>query len=58
MDDEKQLIKSEVLIPVGERAVDFYNDQITTALVQVNDTMQMYVPLRPICEHLGLVWSL
>ncbi|GLV61198.1 hypothetical protein KDH_80140 [Dictyobacter sp. S3.2.2.5] len=57
MDDEKKLVKSQVLVPVDERVVDFYDDQITTALVQVGDSTQMFVPLRPICEHLGLTWS-
>lgn len=46
-----------VLVPVDERNVDFYGDEIVTALVKVEDHFQMYVPLRPICKYLGLAWS-
>lgn len=57
MDNEKQIVKSDVLIPIAERVVDFYEDQITTALIQVGDALQMYIPLRPISSSLGLSWS-
>ena len=46
-----------VLVPVDEQIVDFYGDEITTALVQLDEHFQVYVPLRPICEYLGLSWS-
>jgi hypothetical protein len=45
------------LVPTDERGVDFYGDEITTALVRVEDHTQIYVPLRPICRYLGLSWS-
>ncbi len=45
------------LVPIDEQIVDFYGDEITTALVKVEDHTQMYVPLRPICDYLGLSWS-
>lgn len=45
------------LVPVDEQTVDFYGDEITTALVKIEDHTQMYVPLRPICDYLGLSWS-
>ncbi len=46
-----------ILIPTNEQSVDFYGDEITTALVTVENGTQVYVPLRPICEYLGLSWS-
>jgi len=47
----------QTLIPVDEQAVDFYGDEITTALVNIDERFQMYIPLRPICKYLGLAWS-
>lgn len=51
MADEK------ALIPVEEQMVDFYGDEITTALVEVNGNTTMYVPLKAISDYLGLTWS-
>jgi hypothetical protein len=42
------------LTPVRQQAVDFYGDQVLAA--QTADA-QVWVPLRPLCEHLGLDWS-
>ncbi len=47
----------QTLIPVDEQAVDFYGDEITTALVNIEEHLQMYIPLRPLCDYLGLSWS-
>ncbi len=49
--------KETALIPIDERIIDFYGDEITTALVKIEDHTQMYIPVRPICEYLGLSWS-
>ena len=46
-----------LLVPVDEQTVEFYGDEITTALVKLGEHFQMYVPLRPICKYLGLSWS-
>lgn len=42
-----------------QREIDFYGDQIVAALVPVGGQPQpaIYVPVRPICEYLGLDWS-
>lgn len=45
---------SQALIPTDIRAVDFYGDQVTGAVVASGE---IYVPLRPICEYLGLAWG-
>ena len=46
-----------VLNPIDARTVDFYGDQILAVLVPVQDQEEIYVPLRPLCEYLGLNWS-
>ena len=42
-----------------EKQVDFYGDEITAALVEVvpGQETQVYVPIRPICDYLGLSWA-
>jgi hypothetical protein len=45
------------LIPIEVRMVEFYGDQITGALVRVGDEPTIYLPIRPICDYLGLSWS-
>lgn len=51
--------ETKILVPIEERQVDFYGDDITAALVKVTGEGQpeIFVPLRPICEYLGLDWS-
>lgn len=46
-----------VLIPSEEKVVEFYGDELNAALVEIGDNQQIYVPLRPICNYLGLDWS-
>ncbi len=45
------------LIPVEQRTVVFYDDEITAVVAQTNGERMIYVPLRPICDYLGLDWS-
>lgn len=42
-----------------QREIDFYGDQIVAALVPVEGQPQpaVYVPVRPICEYLGVSWG-
>lgn len=51
------MAEEKALIPLEEQTVDFYGDEITTALVDINGRIVMYVPIRPICKYLGLAWS-
>jgi hypothetical protein len=46
--------QSQALVPTDVRSVDFYGDQVTGAVVASGT---IYVPLRPICEYLGLSWG-
>ena len=45
--------QGRALVPADERAVDFYGDEIR---VYVLDG-EPYIPLRPICDFLGVSWS-
>ncbi|GLV61199.1 hypothetical protein KDH_80150 [Dictyobacter sp. S3.2.2.5] len=49
--------EENALIPMAEKSVMFYDDEIVTTLVAYNGQSQMYIPIRPICEHLGLSWT-
>src|SRR5260370_10449414 len=51
MPDEK------ALIPIEEQTVDFYGDEITTALVDIDGRTLMYVEIKDISDYLGVVWS-
>jgi len=46
-------IMDKELIPFKQETVQFYDDEVPT--VTIRDTV--YVPLKPICEQLGLDWS-
>lgn len=51
--------ESKALVPIEEKHVDFYGDNIPAVLVQVDEEGDnlVYVPLRPLCDFLGLNWS-
>jgi len=51
------LSEEQALIPIEERQVDFYGDDIIAVLVDVNGEEHVYIPVRPICTYLGLSWS-
>ncbi len=46
-------MEEKALVPTSTQEVDFYGDLITVATVDNTP----YVPLRPICDYLGLSWS-
>lgn len=43
----------QALIPIEQRDIDFYGDVITAVIA--NDGT-VYIPVRPICENLGVSW--
>lgn len=49
--------QEKALTVVTQREVDFYGDDITAALVEENGRRVIYVPLRPVCNQLGIDWS-
>jgi len=50
-------MSESALIPIEQKTVVFYDDEITAVLVDADNQPQVYVPVRPICEQLGLAWS-
>ena len=49
--------QAKVLVPIEQKTVIFYDDQITAVLVTQGSQQQVYVPIRPLCDALGLAWS-
>lgn len=47
------------LAPIEQREIEFYNDRIVAVLVDVPGREQpdIFVPVRPLCEFLGVAWS-
>jgi len=45
------------LIPLEQKQVLFYGDEIVALLVELNGRQQIYIPIRPICEFLGVSWT-
>jgi hypothetical protein len=52
MDDQEKGLQV-----IEQKTVLFYEDEITAVVVDEDGRQQVYVPLRPICEYLGLAWS-
>jgi hypothetical protein len=50
---------NKALVPVEEKKVDVYGDEVPAVLVQLDESGQpvVYVPVRPICDYLGVAWS-
>ena len=48
---------NKALVPAIQKEVVFYEDTITAVLVTVSGEEQIYVPLRPICDYLGLSYT-
>jgi hypothetical protein len=46
-----------ILEPIEERHIDFYGDDVTAVLVPLEAAPQIYVPVRALCDYLGLSWS-
>jgi hypothetical protein len=45
------------LVPMEQKQVVFYDDEITAVLVQIGSDEKVYVPIRPICDFLGVSWT-
>lgn len=46
-----------VLIPIEQKQVIFYDDEITALLVEVEGRQEVYVSLRQLCELLGVTYQ-
>lgn len=47
----------KALAPIEQKEVAFYEDTVTAVLVEERGGETVYVPVRPICELLGIDWS-
>ena len=56
-DTEEGSDHTQALVPVDQRAVDFYGEEVVAVMVEENGQQQIYVPLRALCDYLGLNWS-
>lgn len=49
--------ENKTLTPVEQKTVIFYDDEITTTLVEVGGQQVVYIPLRPVVERMGVQWA-
>ena len=49
--------EEQALVAIDQRTVTFYEDEIPVVLVEETGRTQVYVPVRPICDFLGVDWS-
>jgi hypothetical protein len=49
--------ENKALVPVEQRNVEFYGDEILAVLVDDDGQQQIFVPIRPICDLLGIDWG-
>ncbi len=54
MADKPESSEEQAIVPIREAQVEFYGD--TLIAVEAPDGV-ILVPLRPICEYLGLSWN-
>jgi hypothetical protein len=43
-------------VPTEQKQVTFYDDEITAVLVDRGNHAQVYVPVKQLCEHMGVAW--
>lgn len=51
------MAEDKAIVPVEQKFVDFYGDEVIAVLVEVNERQQVCVPIRPICDYMGVNWS-
>lgn len=47
----------KALVSIEQKQVVFYDDEITAVLVRLGNETKIYVPIRPICDFLGVSWT-
>jgi hypothetical protein len=50
-------MSEKALQPVEQKTVLFYEDEITAVWVIKDEKQEAFVPIRPICDFLGIDWS-
>jgi hypothetical protein len=48
--------QNQSLIPVEQKTITFYEDELTAVRVKQGDASVIYVPIRNMCANLGLTW--
>jgi hypothetical protein len=51
------MTKSNALIPTSQKTIVFYDDEITAVVIEGDGEREIYVPLRPLCDYLGVSWQ-
>ena len=49
--------ESNALVPVEQKAVEFYGDELTAVRIDIEGQSAIYIPVRPICDYMGVDWS-
>lgn len=49
--------QKQTLLPLEQKTVVFYDDEIPAVVVEQGEQQVIYVPLSPICDFLGLDWD-
>ena len=47
----------KALVPVEQKEVIFYDDEIAAVPVEVQGRRELFIPVRPICDFLEVDWS-
>lgn len=47
----------KALTPLKQKEVVFYEDMVTAVLIHTDNRQEIFVPIRPICDYLGVDWS-
>lgn len=50
-------MNESTLLPIEQRIVEFEGSEIVAVLVDANGRHEIYVPIRPLTDALGLAWS-
>lgn len=48
---------SNSLVPIEQKQVTFYEDTITAVRIRMDQQELVYVPIRPICDYLGITYQ-
>lgn len=49
--------ETKAVVPVAQKQVEFYGDELTAVVVDNNGRERIFVPIRPICDFWGVAWD-
>lgn len=50
-------MSDNILVPIQQQTVLFYEDEITAVLIESEVRPEIYIPIRPICDYLGVTYA-